>query len=38
MNLVARDIFESSEGDEKRPLLNLVFQNLQLKDVAGELS
>ena len=27
----ARAIFESSEVDEKRELLNLVFQNLQLK-------
>ena len=31
-----REIFESSEADEKRQLLNLVFQNLQLKD--GSLS
>ena len=29
----AREIFESSEVDEKRQLLNLVFQNLQLRDV-----
>jgi len=38
MNLVsrAREIFESSEVDEKRQLLDLVFQNLQLKD--GSLS
>lgn len=38
MNLAsrAREIFESSEADEKRQLLNLVFQNLQLKD--GSLS
>jgi site-specific DNA recombinase len=28
----ARDIFESSEVDEKRQLLNFVFQNLELKD------
>ncbi|MBX9744882.1 MAG: hypothetical protein K2X08_06710 [Chlamydiales bacterium] len=27
----AREIFESSEVDEKRQLLNLVFQNLQLR-------
>ena len=34
MNLAARarEIFESSEVDEKRQLLNLMFQNLQLKD------
>ena len=34
MNLAARarGIFESSEADEKRQLLDLVFQNLQLKD------
>lgn len=34
MNLAAcaREIFESSEADEKRQLLDLVFQNLQLKD------
>ena len=34
MNLAARarEIFESSEVDEKRQLLDLVFQNLQLKD------
>lgn len=30
----AREIFESSEADEKRQLLNLVFQNLQLKDAS----
>ena len=38
MNLAtrAREIFESSEVDEKRQLLDLVFQNLQLKD--GSLS
>jgi len=32
MNLAARarEIFESSEVDEKRQLLNLVFQNLKL--------
>ena len=38
MNLAtrAREIFESSEADEKRQLLDLVFQNLQLKD--GSLS
>ncbi len=29
----AREIFESSEVTEKRQLLNLVFQNLQLRDV-----
>lgn len=29
----AREIFESSEVNEKRQLLNLVFQNLQLRDV-----
>jgi site-specific DNA recombinase len=28
---LARDIFESSEVDEKRQLLNFVFQNLELK-------
>lgn len=28
----AREIFESSEVDEKRQLLNFVFQNLDLKD------
>ena len=34
MNLAlrAREIFESSEVDEKRQLLDLVFQNLELKD------
>jgi site-specific DNA recombinase len=32
----AREIFESSEVDEKRQLLDLVFQSLQLKD--GSLS
>ena len=38
MNLAirAKEIFESSEVDEKRQLLDLVFQNLQLKD--GNLS
>ncbi len=38
MNLAsrAREIFESSETDEKRQLLDLMFQNLQLKD--GSLS
>ena len=38
MNLAAhaREIFESSEADEKRQLLDLVFQNLQLK--GGSLS
>jgi len=38
MNLAARarEIFENSEVDEKRQLLDLVFQNLQLKD--GSLS
>lgn len=38
MNLAARarEIFQSSEADEKRQLLDLVFQNLQLKD--GSLS
>ena len=38
MNLAARarEIFESSEVDEKRQLLDLAFQNLQLKD--GSLS
>ena len=30
----ARELFESSEVDEKRQLLNFVFQNLQLKDVS----
>ncbi len=30
----AREIFESSEVDEKRGLLNLVFQNLQLRDLS----
>jgi len=29
----AREIFESSEVGEKRQLLNLMFQNLQLRDV-----
>jgi hypothetical protein len=29
----AREIFESSEVDEKRQLMNLVFQNLQLRGV-----
>jgi hypothetical protein len=28
----ARGIFESSEVDEKRQLLNFVFQNLELKE------
>src|ERR1700733_10169607 len=28
----AREIFESSEVEEKRQLLNFVFQNLELKD------
>ena len=34
MNLAARarEIFESSEVDEKRELVNLVFQNLKLED------
>jgi hypothetical protein len=34
MNLAARarEIFESSEAGEKRQLLDLVFQNLELKD------
>lgn len=38
MNLAtrAREIFEGSEVDEKRQLLDLVFQNLQMKD--GSLS
>ena len=30
----AREIFESSEVEEKRQLLNLVFQNLQLRDAS----
>ena len=30
----AREIFESSEVEEKRQLLNLVFQNLQLRDLS----
>jgi site-specific DNA recombinase len=30
----ARELFESSEVDEKRQLLNLVFQNLELRDVS----
>ncbi len=36
MNLAtrAKEIFNSSEVDEKRQLLNLMFQNLQLKDVS----
>ncbi len=40
MNLAARarEIFESSEADEKRQLLNLVFQNLQLKNGSLSLS
>jgi len=29
----AREIFESSEAGEKRQLLNLMFQNLQLRGV-----
>ena len=29
----AREIFESSEVEEKRQLLNLVFQNLQLREL-----
>lgn len=28
----ARDVFESSEVDEKRQLLNFIFQNLELKE------
>lgn len=28
----SREIFESSEVDEKRQLLNFVFHNLELKD------
>ena len=28
----AREIFESSEVEEKRQLLNFVFQNLELKE------
>jgi site-specific DNA recombinase len=28
----SREIFESSEVDEKRQLLKFVFQNLELKD------
>ena len=37
MNLAARarEIFESSEVDEKRQLLNLVFQNFSLEESAG---
>ena len=40
MNLAnrAREIFESSEADEKRQLLNLVFQNLQLEDTSLSVS
>ena len=40
MNLAARarEIFESSEVDEKRQLLDLVFQNLQLKDATLSVS
>ena len=36
LNLAARakEIFESSEVEEKRQLLNLVFQNLQLRDAS----
>jgi site-specific DNA recombinase len=36
MNLAARarEIFESSEIDEKRQLLDLMFQNLQLNDTS----
>jgi hypothetical protein len=34
----ARETFESSEVDEKRQLLDLVFQNLQLKDGSFSLS
>lgn len=30
----AKELFESSEVDEKRQLLNLVFQNLKLRDVS----
>jgi len=30
----ARELFESSEVEEKRGLLNLVFQNLQLRDLS----
>ena len=30
----ARELFESSEVDEKRQLLNFVFQNLQLRDLS----
>lgn len=40
MNLAlrAREIFESSEVGEKQQLLNLVFQNLELKDGSLSLS
>ncbi len=40
MNLAlrAREIFESSEVGEKHELLNLVFQNLELKDGSFSLS
>lgn len=40
MNLAARarEIFESSEADEKRQLLDLMFQNLQLKDASLSVS
>lgn len=40
MNLAlrSREIFESSEVDEKRQLLDLVFQNLKLKDGSLSLS
>jgi hypothetical protein len=34
----AREIFESSEADEKRQLLDLVFQNLQLRDASLSVS
>lgn len=34
----AREIFESSEVEEKRQLLGLVFQNLQLKDATLSVS
>ena len=40
MNLAARvrEIFDSSEADEKPQLLDLMFQNLQLKDGSLSLS
>lgn len=40
MNLAdrTREIFESSEVDGKRQLLNLVFQNLQLEDASLSVS